>query len=109
MTCKDCAKAEAERDEWREVAARYEDGRDKWQAKWRESDGARERAEAEAKEFSDWHDDACVERDAANAERDALRERLLRLREDLSPGGLVWAVDAALTRDDERAAKGEGR
>lgn len=78
-------KAETEREEWREIAARYEDGRDKWQAKWRESDEARERAEAE---------------------RDALRERLDALRADLSPGGLIWSVDAALRRDDERAAKG---
>lgn len=45
----------------------------------------------------------------AEAERDALRERLLRLRADLSPGGLIWTVDAALRRDDERAAKGERR
>lgn len=80
--------AEVERAEWREVAARYADGRDKWQAKWRESGEAREQAEAE---------------------RDALRERLDALRADLSPGGLIWPVDAALRRDDERAAKGEQR
>lgn len=42
----------------------------------------------------------------AEAERDEWRERLLRLRADLSPGGLIWPVDAALRRDDERAAKG---
>lgn len=42
----------------------------------------------------------------AEAEAKHLRERLDALRADLSPGGLVWAVDAALARDDERAAKG---
>ena len=84
-------KAETERDEWREVAARYADGRDKWQAKWRESDEARERAEAE---------------------RDALRERLDALRADVerfSAGDpLITPLDI-LARDDERAAKGGQR
>ena len=41
----------------------------------------------------------------AEAEAKHLRERLDALRADLSPGGLIWTVDAALRRDDERAAK----
>lgn len=88
-------KAEADLAEWREVAARYEDGRDKWQAKWRESDEARERAEAE---------------------RDALRERLDALRADIRQDRLMSSTilyrdderAAAIERDDERA-KGEQR
>ena len=68
-----------------------------------------EKAEAEAQEFSDWHDDACVERDAANAERDALRERLDALRADVEACRNASQIEGILARDDERAAKGEGR
>ena len=97
-------KAEAERDEWREVAARYADGRDKWQAKWRESDEAREKAEAALADERDRHDATITERDALRERLDALEA----LRRELSLGGLTWMVDAALHRDDERA-KGEQR
>lgn len=83
--------AETERGEWREVAARYADGRDKWQAKWRESGEARERAEAE---------------------RDGLRERLDALRADLRRDRATFTPSTAtaiLARDDEHAAKGGQR
>lgn len=97
-------KAEAERDEWREVAARYEDGRDKWQAKWRESDEARERAEAALADERDRHD-------ATITERDALRERLDALRADVEARGRVgiptYTHAEILRRDDERAKGGQ--
>ena len=60
-------KAEAERDEWREVAARYADWRDKWQA------------------------------------------RHAALRADVEACRNASQIEGILARDDERAAKGEGR
>lgn len=68
-----------------------------------------ERAEVERAEFNGFWKEALADVRKARSERDALRERLDALRADLSPGGLIWPVDAALRRDDERAAKGEQR
>lgn len=65
---------------------------------WNDLTERAEKAETDLADERDRHD-------ATITERDALRERLLRLRADLSPGGLIWPVDAALRRDDERAAK----
>lgn len=89
----DVARAARERieSEWEEVAKSFEDGRDKWQAEARQQRDRAERAEAE---------------------RDALRERLDALRDDIVNGRLLSAAEAAfggwlIARDDERAAKGE--
>lgn len=122
-------KAETERDEWREIAARYADGRDKWQAKWRESDEARERAEADLADERDRHDATITERDAlrddladATRQRDEYATQAERwqacheaLREDVETR---WAfvddnflkdiLHSILKGDDERA-KGEQR
>lgn len=87
-------KAETERDEWREVAARYADGRDKWQAKWRESDEARERAEAE--------------RDEWKARHEALREDVETRWAFVDDNFLKDILHSILKGDDERA-KGEPR
>lgn len=61
-----------------------------------------ERDSRERTAVDEW-DDMLARAEKAEAERDALRERLDALRADLSPGGLIWTVDAALRRDDERA------
>lgn len=58
---------------------------------------------------TDSWDDLTERAEKAEAEAKLLRERLDALRADLSPGGLIWSVDAALRRADERAAKGEPR
>ena len=98
----DLEASRASNDEWIERARRkaaernaMTDDRNSWEQKASE-------AEAALADERDRHD-------ATITERDALRERLDALRADLSPGGLVWAVDAALARDDERAAKGGQR
>mgnify|MGYP000696813395 CR=1 FL=1 len=72
--------------EWEEVAKSFEDGRDKWQAAHNEMRARAEKAEAE---------------------RDALRERLDALRADIRQDRATFTPSTAtaiLARDDERGA-----
>ena len=102
--------SEVNRAAYRDLALKV---RERIEAEWKpyilREQAAREKAQDRAAKAETALADERDRHDATITERDALRERLLRLRADLSPGGLIWPVDAALRRDDERAAKGEQR